>query len=355
MIEIMWFEAKQTFKNIAFLIGAVFLLFTIIYLCKPYINYLPPKSEQDLIQIVKETGDEEDAHIPVRKEERYDFAVECLKENLIKSGMKDETIKNIIDKIYTENMSFDEIDIYLLEECRISGASNNYIRAKSKRASLEETKLFIANALEKEPFSAYFARRYADLLGILCVFYVLMIFPFLFGSDFKKDMWDLLHTKSIKPWKYVLGKTLGALLAILSVLVLVGSVFSIWLQIKGANFLLPINFFDIWKYTAWWVLPTVLFSTFLLVALSLSFRTGIAAVPIYIAYFLWSGMPHKLSDGSVFLPVNPFFMYIRYPKLLFEDVDVARLEAIFVNRMTLISLTIVLVWVSIKAWERRIK
>lgn len=229
-----------------------------------------------------------------------------------------------------------------------------FSNTKSKLASFEETKLYVDNELKKEAYSAYFSRRFANLFGTICILYILMIFPFIFENDFKNNMWDLLHSKAIKPAKYVLGKTLGSLLSVSMVIIIITGIFSVWLQIKGSSFIIPINFLDIWKYTAWWIFPSIFYATFLLVSLSISFRTGIAAIPIYIIYFLWSSMPSRLNDGSMYLPVNPFFIYVRYQELFFEDANLNRIAAISINRIVITSLTFVLIFLSIKAWQRRV-
>lgn len=356
MINIMCFTFKRMFKNVPFLFGATVMILLMIFFCRPYLKYLPLTSQQDIIDLVKKTGDEMDVHIPVNDvNERIKIAIESLKANLKESGMDDKKIDEIVYKIGSSNMSIEEIGIYLQVEFNIYGFIDIYNNTKSKLAYFNETKQYIDNQLKKEAYSAYFSRRFADLLGTICILYILMVFPFLFESDFKNGMLDLLHSKTIAPVKYVLGKTLGALLSVLTVIIITTGIFSIWLQIKGGISTIPVNFFDIWKYTAWWILPSIFYAAFLLVFLSIFFRTGIAPIPVYIIYFLWSSMPSRLSDGSVYLPVNPFFIYVRYQDLFFKDIDQIRISAISVNRMIIISLMFVLIFLSLKAWQGRVR
>lgn len=98
--------------------------------------------------------------------------------------------------------------------------------------------------MKEHSFSYYFSRKFADFAGLYLAFFSTILLASLFYQDTRKNTYELLHTKPVRAWQYVLGKINGGLLAILFVLGMLNLIFmvlcSIHAKIYGSE--LPAHF-----------------------------------------------------------------------------------------------------------------
>ncbi len=176
-------------------------------------------------------------------------------------------------------------------------------------------------------------------------FFATVFLAFLFMQDMKKNTYELLHTKPIKGWKYIFGKTVSGFLLMLFVLILLNVGFFVLCKIAGyqAGFsahplikgwkyifgktvsgfllmlfvliLLNVGFFvlckiagyqagfsahplDFLKSTVFYILPNMVMICSVYGLVSLLFRNPLPAVPMLILYMLYSNMLRIGENGS---------------------------------------------------------
>lgn len=143
-------------------------------------------------------------------------------------------------------------------------------------------------ALEVASLSSYLAWKFVDRVGLIMALGLGLLGAFVWQRDRQWEVTELLHTRPMLPWQYVGGKYLGLVLTwgglLLLLLLLVGGR-AAWLTAQAglpfvwADFLLPV---------VGVVCSTLLYGTALLLLLSLLLRNGVAALLLYVAYWVYS-------------------------------------------------------------------
>jgi ABC-type transport system involved in multi-copper enzyme maturation permease subunit len=143
-------------------------------------------------------------------------------------------------------------------------------------------------ALEIAGLSSYLAWKFVDRVGLIMALGLGLLGAFVWQRDRQCEVTELLHTRPVLPWQYVGGKYLGLVLTwggLLLLLVLVVGGRAAWLTTQAglsfgwADFLLPVGGV---------VCSTLLYGTALLLLLSLLLRNGVAALLLYVAYWVYS-------------------------------------------------------------------
>jgi hypothetical protein len=143
-------------------------------------------------------------------------------------------------------------------------------------------------ALEVASFSSYLAWRVVDRVGLILALGLGLLGAFVWQRDRQCEVTELLHTRPVAPWQYVGGKYLGLVLTwgvlLLALVATIGGR-AVWLAAQAdlpfvwADFLLPV---------VGVVGSTLLYGTAVLLLLSLLLRNGVAALLLYVAYWMSS-------------------------------------------------------------------
>lgn len=357
MWRIFCFQTKKTLSSLLFWIGIIILSVITIHEFYPYLTAYPAETEQQIEQGRKD-GRYYDYQIPLKGEELYTYVLTYLENTMIHDlKLSSDDVSKYMKEIRSKHMSYSEIEGYLSES---AGAKIQITRTlesiTGRPANITEYNQHVKKKLLQVPFSEYFARKYGDLFTLYVLFAALVTLPFLFENDMKDNVYELLHSKTIPSWKYVLGKVFGADFAFIIGIAIITAIVEVLLYLHCLKSNLPFNFINIWTYFIWWTVPSLIFSTFFLVAISILFRTGIAAIPVYFAYLFISSYPTYNSVGRVILSVKPWSLLIRISnntETFFGDLTETFIQNVLVNRICIFSATVFCALLAISFYSKR--
>ena len=198
--------------------------------------------------------------------------------------------------------------------------------------------------LKEDKVTNAYARLFADYIGIALGFFMVFVTAFTLVRDKRYGSDELIYAREVSSLKYVGGKYLADVLtAIIIVLLVAGH--ATWLfhgfsKITGDS----ISYTAFFKYTILWILPTIMFVASLSYVLQLIFDNGI--VPIIIQFLFWM--------YSIDIHNNQITKYIiRFNEIALDSEFQPLEHTIFVNRIFYTLLSIVLLFVAVKLWDRK--
>jgi len=265
--------------------------------------------------------------------------------------MTKEQADSIISKFREDEMSIDEIDEYLENEYSLLGMKWCFYEADIKQATVDEANDYIKEALSQETYTAYFARKYVDYLSVFIVFFSIVMLAFLFYEDSKKDIYELLHTKPIKPRQYIVGKILGGVIAISLVVIIITAVFTGLAMYRGIKAGFPVCFLDLWWMVLLYIVPILMMVTCVYTLISVLFKNPLPALPLLLLYAIYSNLlGTSYVSGRITYNIPRLAILIRFPGTFFETSISG--DAI-INQIILAAVACLIAVISIVVWERR--
>ncbi|MCR5541242.1 MAG: ABC transporter permease [Ruminococcus sp.] len=341
-------------KNPIYFIGLIAMLIFVYIHCVGYldIKYLVDNSQIKPVE-EEQIGDADvmDGYIPMTDEEYYIDRMYAMKDNLINNvGMDEDQVDEIINTAL--NMERQDAIDYLEKECPFVADMQDYFNSGEgkKLGTAKEINGYITEAIDKEDFMDYFGRKYSDYLGIVFVFFCLIIFPFYFAPDNKKDTYELLHTKPISCRKYILSQLLGSILVGLSAVVLITLIAQGFVFINKDKFDFAISTAKIWKYTLWCMLPAIIYISAVFLLFSILFKSPFPAIPLIFIQILFSNAGVTSVDGKFSYIHRPGAITIRYPELFFET---HLSDNFYPMQVFLIALGVIVAAASVVLWEKK--
>lgn len=352
---------KQEFKNYLkrplFWVGILIVILGIYQMLTPYFNihYFSPETKIPDIPIENASAivdaDIQDGYIMSTKEEQLQLGLEEIKKQFIEFfEISKEEAEKIIDEIKSKELSIPEIVEYLETTYNFYNSDYTFDIFEYHKGSAEEVNAFIDAKLQEHPFSYYFARKFADACGLFMGFFATIILAFLFTSDTRKDMYELLHTKQISSKYYILGKVGGGLSVILFVLGILVILFGLLSEIHGNKIGVSIYFWDFILVTTIYILPNMLMIICVYAIIALLFKNPLPATPLLILYMVYSNMGSIGSDGKYGYYGRALAIMVRFPGKFF---DVAPPPMAFINQLCLLGASVVLIILCIILWKRR--
>lgn len=341
-------------KNPVFAIGLIAMLIFLYMQCGRYldINYLTVNSQ---IKPVDEEliGDADvmDGYIPMTEEEYYIDRMFSFRDNLIQNvGMDEDRVNEMINTAL--NMERQDAIDYLEKECPFVADLPDYFSSGDgkKLGTVTEINGYISEALDEEDFMDYLGRKYIDYLGTIFVFFCLILYPFYFGPDSRKDTYELLHTKPVSGRKYILSQALGSILVGLSVVVVVTLIAQGFVFVSKDRFDFSVNTARIWKYALWSLIPTIIYISAVFLLFSILFKSPFSALPFIFIQILYSNAGVTSDNGSFVYIHRLGAIMIRYPELFFET----RLSDNFYAKQAFLLVLGVMVMVAAAVlWEKK--
>lgn len=344
----------QIMKNPVYYIGVILMLVFVYMQCSRYlqIRYITSDSE---INIVDEDfyGDADvmDGYIPMSEEEKIDLGFENLRRDLIEVVGMDELQVDALCTTAQKMEVKDAID-YIEKECPFLSDINYYFFGSEakKQGTAEEINKYIKDAVDKENFMDYFGRKYADYLGTALVFFCLIMYPFFYGGDSQKDIYELIHTKPISGRKYILSQALGGILAGLLIIVIITIAFQAIILLHKGRLEFPVNIMGIWKYVLACLVPSIVYISSVFLLICNIFKSPFPAIPILFIQILYSNAGVTNSEGVFEYNHRLGAVLIRYPGLFFET----KLASNFVfNQLALIVFSVIVLVLGIVFWEKK--
>lgn len=263
-------------------------------------------------------------------------------------GMSSKEAKKVTASM--EHMSEEEAAVYLEKEYSYIVSPAYFAYFDLKKGTLEEVNHYIKERMEEAPYTHYFAEKYADFFGLFMVFYAIILLAFLFFEDMKKDTYELLHTKPVSAFGYVIGKLCGGMAAMLIVTFIITAIF--WqMSLQWGRWVgFPVNPLDIWKAVCMYNLPNLLLIVCVYGGVSLAFKSPLPAIPALILHAIYSNMGSRNAEGVYGYYGRPLAIMVRFPGS-FLEIEPPPMAA--VNQAAILLLSVVLAGVCIVLWKRR--
>lgn len=344
----------RVMKNPIYYIGII-AMFVFVYMeCGKYlkINYFSDGSPvKPLDETIVEEADVMDGYIPMTKEERFDDGLLKLKKDLVEIiGMDEAQAEELCVNARKMEMR-DAID-YLQKECPFVADVSLYfyVGGGEKPGSVTEVNAYIKGALSREDYMDYMGRKYADYLGTIFVFFCMILYPFYFGSDCKKEIYELLHTKPVSGRKYILSQALGGIFIGLSAVLAITLVFQGIIFFSRDRFDFTVNTMKIWKYTLWCLTPSIVYVSAVFLLLSNVFKSPFPAIPLIFIQSVYSNAGVENVEGHFEYMHRPGAILIRYPELFFET---KMTDQFYIYQTGLLVLGALVLMLAIVLWEKK--
>jgi ABC-2 type transport system permease protein len=348
-------EVLSYLKNPMYYIGAILVFMGVYSSVSPYlqIHYFEKPSEIRTLENHSELADADVSvgYIPTTKEEQYEMGLDGIYMTLVESlNMSPEEANQLILKLRGSKMSILETVRYMEENYSYYNADYHFYNAQIKQATVEEANNYIKESLSEKTYTNYFSRKYADYMGVYIIFYVILMFAFLYMKDSKKDIYELLHTKPIKPWQYITGKIFGGMTAMLFVVGIITGIFNILAMRQGIAAGFPVSIWDIWFGVIIYLIPNLFIVICVYTFIAVLFKNPLPGVPALVLYMIYSNMGTRMEDGSFGYKIRKLAILVRFPDLFFETITPG--QAV-INQLSLATIALLITIISILIWKRR--
>ena len=345
-------EIKNFLKNPIFWAGLLIMVAGIYQILQPYLelHYFTSNAEiQNMSVSSLEDADVMEGYIPVSDEERTENGYEEIYRTMTEDmGLPTEEANEAISSI--RGMNTEEACDYLEKEYRYYGAQYSLEGSKYKQGDANEVNTYIQKKMQEHPYSYYFARKYADFAGLFMAFFATILLAFLFLRDTRKDTYELLHTKPIAPWQYVLGKVGSGFLILMMALAVLTLVFGGLCLGKGLSQGFSVNLLDFLVADIVYIMPNMLMIVCVYAIAALIFKNPLPATPLLFLYIIYSNMGGTGADGRYGYQGRLLSIIVRFPGRFF---DTEMPPMLVLNQTFLILASIVIVCIGIVIWNRR--
>jgi|GEM_PF-3850345 len=361
-LEIVGFEIKIQAKSKFFWLLTCMLLVLSISTSIKYFNHYQLKTPADLTSILSSSASG-NASIPVSGKDRNAYFIKGISNRFIENNKQDsdKIIKWLSLKIYSretwtrdslidlQSQLYQKFPSVKQNEYSQDMLYSNYTMSADKLdATYPE---FISYLHEtNQTFSTSFARQYAQNTAMNVSIIFILFFAFLFQKELQPSLHDLLLSKPISKLTYIIGKFTGAFSMCLFAIAFNTLIFSIWETIFCSKLGMPLYLGALWTNILFYTVPTILFYASLMVLVSLLFRNGFAAIPLFFITILSSMMTTTLSDGTSvqWMWLAPIISYDKFYQL----VPHSQMQAYIINRIGLCILSVIFLLASCHIWAR---
>ncbi len=359
----MWFIVKKRFlwilRNPVYYIGAILVFLLTHNNCREYleIQYFQTYSQIDKLQ--QDHSEDLDimyGYIPATEAERFQRGLNNLEQDLIEIiGADENQVHDLINYIVENNLEKEATVTLIKDRFPFIANVESYLYAAGasnamKKVTMEEANAYINNALIKEDFGDYFGRKLSDFLGVNIGFYSIIILAFFYFPDYKKDIYELLHTKPVAEWKYPVAKALGGIMAVGLVAAAVTVIFQLLLFVKGGQTGIPINTSAIWQYVLLCNVPVIFYVSIFYLFIAGLFKNPLPALPILFLQLVYSNMGVTDVNGVFSYVPRPGSILIRFPEVFFET---KLSDVLYINQGLLIMVSIVIAAFVIFYWQKK--
>lgn len=346
------------YKNKIFWAGVLFLIFGSYFLIVPLFQNFSLTNKQKMEKYTK------DLTIELSGVERYNYMLDLIIEELerVHSEYPDDFSEELFheqayekfrNEFQNSEKSFDEINKYIDSNFKGIAASESFYQlAQYKKGSFEETNQFVREKLRDHNFSYYFGKKYADYFGILCFALSIILFPFIFHDDLKKDIREVIHTKPIKARQYICGKIAGAYIAMVSVVIIISVGYTALLKFLSYLNGFEFKIFELWFFILLSIFPSLFVCCIISSFIALLCKSSLPAIPVMVLYFFYSNLPLPGKQGWT---VKPLTLFLRFDGELFDLVSKTEIIDCAVNQIVMIAISLVLLKIMIWIWGRKVK
>lgn len=204
------------------------------------------------------------------------------------------------------------------------------------------------NIKNKDKITNAYGRVFADYMGITAGLFPVFLSAFVLTKDRRSRMHELIYSRSISSFSYVAAKYLAILLitVVLYLLLAAHATYGVAGMAQQSGY--AVDMLAFFKYTALWLVPTLMFSTAMGMFISIAIGNGVAA--ILVQFVLWF-----LSITSLGGNYEWYRNIIRFNQLGSYEKYITWLPQITANRIfyTVLSIAICLAAVRVFSLKRR--
>ncbi|MBK1809545.1 hypothetical protein JHL18_02650 [Clostridium sp. YIM B02505] len=263
IIELTKKECKYTVKSIFFFIFIVLLSVSCYMEFHGKIQYLPIKSQSDLVNYNDKSGQTFIIENPTDLQKRNSIR-SILEDKSNSSINRNEDYTKLLDKI--NELSFDEIisestkvinkdkvglEIYN-QICTILESPQNFIQA-----DLKTSKELMERKVKEEDLYSRFVKNFASVSSMIAMLYIIIIFAFTLEKDKRDNINEVIRTTSIRPHEYILGNYLGKIIPIAISYLVISVIFFVTAYYKYkasglevSNLLLGVKYIITWSFVS---------------------------------------------------------------------------------------------------------
>ncbi len=343
---------KDYAKNPLFWIGIIVVLAGVYQSLEPYLKIRYFQSDQEIAAFSDSSFIDayvSEGWIPATREKQRMLWEGKIKQNLEKDfEMSKEEAQGVIKEM--AGMKIEEACRYLEETYSYYNAYYVYEDCAFYQGSARQVNDYLKEELKEQRFSWCFSRKFADFAGVYAVFFSAILLAFLFLWDTRKNTYELLHTKPLKAWQYVLGKAAGGFLAVFFVLALLTAVFFILCSRTAMQLGTDVSVLDFLYASCIYILPNLAMVVAVYVLIALAFKNPLPAVPLLVLYFVYSNMGSWNENGEYGYYGRALAIVVRFPRDFF---DIAPPPMVMWNQGALLLGTAILLAVGIRIFKRR--
>ena len=211
----------------------------------------------------------------------------------------------------------------------------------------EEALIEFQELFGRDKITNAYARCLSDYMGITAGFFPIFLAGFILTRDYRSRMHELIYSKEVSSFVYVLSRFTAISIAVMLVYLGVAAHSTVVFIKLAGIYGYAIDNLAFFKHILAWVMPTVLFTVSLGLLISILFRNGIVAVVIQLVLWFSSLLP-LVGDYSLLKYIVRFNAVVSYEK--YESYY----AAIYINRLffTLLAFVLVAAASVILSWRR---
>ena len=338
-------------KNPLIYLGIFAMVVILFMTVSPYLNLYGNLRTEGEEVVYSDGADIMDGYIPTPENERWEYVSAKMEAVLVSDyKMSQEDAEKQMKEVRDSNWTIQEIRQYFIDKYDLAGFASVWEDCSYKKADITEMRQYLDTVFQKDTYTNYFARKYADYLGISSILFAMIVFSILLMHDMRKNIYSFIHTKPISGRTYVLGKLFTGISFVICTIIVLTLIADIIALNVGNSYGYPTNFGDIWGTIFAFDLPGILLTGCIMLFISLLFKNIIPAVPAMLLYFMYANIGTINADEGYHYQVKPGAVFVRFPQM-FTETEIP--SGILGNQIFLLILAIILLIASILIWERR--
>ena len=272
-------------------LGIILMIWIVFYTVSPFWNLYGNVRDEKSSVVYDSDGEIEDGYIPTPTEVVYQNVMQELREALISDcSLSEEAADKEIKKIQENEWSMDQIAQYFKDKYSLNGVKSIFVLYEHMWATKGEMDEYLGNVFHDRTYTESFAYKYSEYLGIGSILFTVDIFALILARDLKKDMYALIHAKSLCGRNYIIGKMIAGVGFVYAVIIPLTFIINMIAMRVGKSYGFRVDFWDIWKRVIILDFPSILLTGCLMMFIALLFRSIMPAIPALLLYFLYSNM-----------------------------------------------------------------
>lgn len=166
-----------------------------------------------------------------------------------------------------------------------------------KPMTYEEAMQDYHDVVDKDKVTNAGGRLFADYMGITAGFFPVFLSAFMLARDRRSNMQELIYSRKFASLSYILPKYTALCLALLLGYLALATHATFAFSGIAASENLQIDYLAFYKYTLFWLLPTIMTTVALGMLVSVIVRYAIVAIPVQFVLWMSSMMPLEGEYG----------------------------------------------------------